>query len=136
MTGAFHWAAEYIGLPYHPEGEGPDSFHCWALVRYASEKQFNRPLPEIDVPKNALGQMRAIRDELAGSRWQKLQSPCEGACVVLRQGRRPGHIGMWVETATGGGVLHCIERLGVVFQPIDQLSAHGYRISGIYQFKG
>jgi hypothetical protein len=56
--------------------------------------------------------------------------------VVLRQGRRPSHIGMWVETETSGGVLHCIERLGVVFQPIDQLSAHGYRISGMYQFKG
>lgn len=39
--------------------------------------------------------------------------------------RHPSHVGVWVDV-DGGGVLHCINGAGVVFQPIKALKAGGW----------
>jgi len=134
-----HWASQYIGLPWSAQGEGPDSFHCWAFVRHIQSKHFGRPLPEIPNPEDLLALARAFRDHPERQRWDLVAEAADGDCVLLRQARYPVHVGVWldVETSGGqGGVLHCSRDSGVVFQGPGALVLNGWKIEGFYRFKG
>lgn len=134
-----HWASQYIGLPWSAQGEGPDSFHCWAFVRHIQGEHFGRPLPEIPNPEELLTLARAFRDHPERQRWDPAADGADGDCVLLRQARYPVHVGVWLDVEAGdgsGGVLHCSRDCGVVFQRPDALMLNGWKIEGFYRFKG
>jgi cell wall-associated NlpC family hydrolase len=134
-----HWAAEYIGLPWSATGDGPDTFHCWALVRHVQRERFGRDLPAIPNPEDLLGIARHFRDHPERRRWDLVATPQEGDCVLMRQARYPVHVGVWLDVdanSHGGRVLHVVRDKGVVAQTRDSLSAHGWRIEGFYRFIG
>lgn len=131
-----HWAAEYVGIPWSKDGEGPESYHCWAFVRMIQKRRFGRDLPAIPNPGELLGLARAFRDHPERARWPEVAEPREGDCVLLRCARYPVHVGVWVGEAIGGGVLHCAEAGGVVYQRRDALAANGWKIEGFYRFSG
>ncbi len=134
-----HWASQYIGLPWSAQGEGPDSYHCWAFVRHIQAEHFGRPLPEIPNPEDLLSLARAFRDHPERRRWGLVGEAADGDCALLRQARYPVHVGVWLDVdANGGrgGVLHCSRDSGVVFQRPDALVLNGWKIEGFYRFKG
>ncbi|TAN71888.1 MAG: DUF87 domain-containing protein [Magnetospirillum sp.] len=53
------------------------------------------------------------------------------AARFLRRSRHPIHVGVWLDV-DGGGVLHCAEGAGVVFQRSDALALNGWAIEGFY----
>lgn len=128
-----HWASRYIGLPWSAQGEGPESFHCWAFVRHVQAAHFARVLPEIPNPEDVLALARAFRDHPERRRWVSVPRPADGDCVLLRQARYPVHVGVWLDI-DGGGVLHCERIDGVVFQRVAALAMHGWQIEGFYRF--
>jgi cell wall-associated NlpC family hydrolase len=130
-----HWASRYIGLPWQADGDGPDSFHCWALVRHVEREQFGCSLPEIPNPDDLLAIAKNFRDHPERRRWELAEVPEEGDCVLLRQARYPVHVGVWLEV-DGGRVLHVVRDKGVVAQTRESLAAHGWRIEGFYRFIG
>lgn len=143
-----HWAAEYIGLPWSATGDGPargeegrspdgetKGFHCWALVRHVQEHRFGRNLPIIPNPEDLLSIARHFRDHPERQRWELVEVPEEGDCVLMRQARYPVHVGVWLDV-DGGRVLHVVHDKGVVAQTRDSLAAHGWRIEGFYRFVG
>jgi cell wall-associated NlpC family hydrolase len=130
-----HWASQYIGLPYHPQGAGPNAFHCWSFVRHVQKQRFDRDLPEVPNPEKILGVAKAFRDHSERERWQGVEKPEEGDCVLLCQSRHPVHVGIWLE-ADRGGVLHCEESKGVVFQDRALLRLSGWQVEGFYKFVG
>jgi cell wall-associated NlpC family hydrolase len=132
---AMHWAASYIGLPWSATGDGPESFHCWALVRHVQREQFSRSLPEIPNPDDLLSIAKSFRDHPERRRWDLVDVPEEGDCVLMRQARYPVHVGVWLEV-DAGRVLHVVPDKGVVAQSRDSLAAHGWRIEGFYRFTG
>ncbi|MBF0187067.1 MAG: C40 family peptidase [Magnetococcales bacterium] len=130
-----HTCAQYIGLPYLPDGQGPHAFNCWTFVRWVQKEQFNRTLPEIPISgSNLTALARAFRDHPERQRWQRVTSPQEGDCVLLRQSRIPIHIGIWM-SVDNSGVLHCVPESGVVFQSIPSLNQHGWQVEGFYRFQ-
>lgn len=131
-----HWAAAYIGLPYAAEPAPPASFHCWALVRWVSGRHYARPLPAIPCPSLLRDQLRALRAEAEGGDWQKHDRPADGDLVLMRSSRHPSHVGIWVATLDGGGVLHCLGGIGVVFQRVLDLRASGMTVEGYYRYGG
>ena len=131
-----HWAAQYIGLPWSRDGEGPESYHCWAFVRMVQARQFGRALPAIPNPGDLLPLARAFRDHAERARWPRVETPAEGYCVLLRCARYPVHVGVWVGAAATGGELHRAEGAGVVYQRPAALAANGWRIEGFYRFAG
>lgn len=131
-----HWAAQYIGLPWSATGEGPNSYHCWAFVRMIQARHFGRDLPAIPNPEDVLGLARSFRDHPERVRWERVDDPCEGDCVLLRAARYPVHIGVWLGDAVGGGVLHCAQASGAVYQRRDALVANGWQVEGFYRLKG
>ena len=147
-----HWAEQYIGIPWSATGEGPTRgedggtpdretwrFHCWSFVRHIQEKHFGRTLPGIPNPEDILSIARGFRDHAERRRWQSVEVPAEGDCVLMRQARYPIHVGVWLDVDAKGnecGVLHCSQEAGVAFQRPRVLVLNGWRIEGYYRFTG
>jgi len=130
-----HWAEQYIGLPWSGVGEGPDAFHCWAFVCLVQERHFQRMLPVIPNPEDLFAIARDFRDHPERRRWDRVDVPIEGDCVLMRQARYPIHVGIWLDV-DGGGVVHCSQEAGVAFQKVSALATNGWRIEGYYRFTG
>ncbi|MBC7953280.1 MAG: C40 family peptidase [Rhodospirillaceae bacterium] len=159
--GGTHWASSLIGLPWSAHGGEaaneriaasgggeaaneriaasgggvPASFNCWEFVRMVQARHFDRTLPEIVNPDDTLALGRTFRDHPERRRWQAVPAPADGDCVLLRRSRHPIHVGIWL-AVDGGGVLHCSQDSGVVFQRADALSLNGWAVAGFYRFAG
>ena len=124
-----HWAYHYIGLPYD------ERRNCWLFVRQVQKEQFVRDLPIITDPHVLLTQARLFKDHAERQRWQKVDRPVEGDCVLLKKSRYPAHIGIWLEI-DAGGIIHCVEGQGVIFQRLSSLLLNGWQVEGYYHFVG
>lgn len=124
MTQVEHWAAKFIGMP------APD---CWAFARAVWAERFGAVLPVL--PYDVTDQ-RALRRQLEGARahgWHQVLTPSEGDAVLMMRGRRPCHVGVWVEPDLSAGVLHWIEAQGVIFTAPSQIAGLGYAISSFWR---
>ncbi len=130
-----HWAETYIGIPWSATGDGPTSYHCWAFVRHIQKRHFGRDLPGIPNPEDVLAIARGFRDHPERQRWEHVDSPENGDCVLMRQARYPIHVGVWLD-ADNGGVLHCSQEAGVAFQTLNSLALNGWSVEGFYRFTG
>jgi cell wall-associated NlpC family hydrolase len=130
-----HWAEQYIGVSWSATGEGPDNFHCWSFVRHIQKKHFGRILPGIPNPEDVLAIARGFRDHPERKRWDSIDIAKDGDCVLMRQARYPIHVGVWL-AVDGGGVLHCSQEAGVVFQALPSLDLGGWQVEGFYRFTG
>jgi hypothetical protein len=114
-----HWISEYIGEPW-VAGEND----CWAFFRRVQRIRFGVEVPAVDVDAMSV---RACANALEGHeeriRWQPVENPLEGDAVLMGRGKHPIHIGLWA----AGGVLHCVEGAGVVFQSVASLKMAGWR---------
>ena len=134
-----HLVNEYIGRPWVAGGRGPHEFDCWGLFLHVQRACFCRELPEIPVDAtNLRAVLKGFQAHPERQRWTAVAHPhdrVDGDAVLMRQSRYPVHVGVWLG-ADGGGVLHCMQGAGVVFQRIEHLALHGWQVEGIYRFKG
>ena len=116
-----HWAFDYIGLPWLPRIND-----CWAFFRRVQLERFDRAIPAID-PDNyrSMTCARLFAGHAERTHWTPVERPQEGDAVLLAHARHPSHVGVWVDV-DGGGVLHCINGAGVVFQSVKALKAGGW----------
>jgi hypothetical protein len=59
----------------------------------------------------------------------QVDQPVDGDLVMMARRSVPVHIGIWVNANGRGGVLHCLEKSGVVFS--DKLSLRAMGFGGI-----
>lgn len=121
-----HWSAAYIGMPHDPADR-----HCWAFCRQVWRERAGIEVPEM--PIDAADQ-RAVRRALSGdaevARWREVAVPAELDAVLMAQGARPCHVGIWLDL---GGALHSIAGPGAIFTPRARLGDLGYRVVGYYR---
>jgi hypothetical protein len=99
-------------------------------------EQFHINLEPIPVdPDNLRHLIRTIRDHPIRRQWQPVAVPREGDIALMRQSRHPLHVGVWLEV-DGGGILHCAQACGVVFQNLHSLRLCGWHIESFYQYSG
>lgn len=123
-----HWATQYIGQPWIA-GE----HDCWAFARRVWREQFGIDVPTVDVDAcNRLACVRAFSGHEELSNWHNVDTPQEGDAVLLSQSKHPSHVGVWVN-ADGGGVLHCVQGIGVVFQRSASLAMFGWSHTEFYR---
>ena len=103
-----HWAFDYIGQP-------------WVAGDHDCRGFFRRGLA---------GGRRQFAGERAN--WVPVARPQEGDAVLLAHARHPSHVGLWVD-ADHGGVLHCVQGAGVVFQSLKSLKAMGWNHLEFYR---
>lgn len=135
MTG-LHWAAAYIGLPYSRDATGPREFNCWSFFRHVQSERYGRDLPEIPHPHALFPLVRTFETHAERARWFRVAAPQDGDAVLMRRGRVPIHVGIWIGDVGAGGILHCAEGSGVVFQRLDALRFNGFEVEGYYRFQG
>lgn len=121
-----HWAVQYIGRPWVKKAQGPDNFDCWGLLRYVQKHHFNTEVPIISVDADDLrAVINAFESHPEKKQWHLVKQPAEGDGVLMRQGRRDSHVGVWLDV-DGGGVLHCVQGIGVVFSDSYSLKMNGW----------
>lgn len=122
------WPALYIGHAWIA-GE----HDCWHFARRVWREVFGLNVPVVEVDAiNRMATSRAFSGHAEVSAWQRMDTPEEGAGVLLGKSARPAHVGVWT-TQDGGGLVHCVEGAGVVFQRPADLAASGWRVLGYYQ---
>lgn len=122
----------YIGLPWRAGATGPDEYDCWGLLRHIEAVYFNVYLPQILVGDEAA--CREMFDvKINSHEWESVQYPRHGDGVLLRGGSSP-HVGVWLDF-DGGGILHAIEKHGVIFTQPRGLVSLGFGRSAYYRFQ-
>lgn len=110
-----HWCEQYIGTPWARSANGPHEFDCYGLVRHIQATHFGKSMPEVSVDStNARVTRRNFKTHMEHKNWERVDSPEEGDCVEMGEGKYVNHIGVWV-SADGGGVIHCVQGAGTVF---------------------
>ena len=125
-----HYASKYIGKPW-VKGE----YDCWGLVKDVYAQEFNIEVIEtVTNPYNLRDTIELfnLKSEWYAN-WQKVETLQDGDAVLMRQGKNPCHVGIWCNI-DNGGVMHNIEKLGVVFQKEMALNISGYFIQGFYRY--
>lgn len=130
MTGHWsdHWAAPLIGLPW-VAGESD----CWSFARRVWADRFGWDVPPVAVDP---ADPRAARRALAAPKtlgWLSVDRPREGDGVMMARGAWDCHVGVWIEPDGQGGILHSVERAGVVFTVLPQLELMGFRVTGFWR---
>ena len=120
-----HWAEAYIGQPW-VAGE----HDCWAFARRVWREHFGLDVPAVDVDAcNRMACSRAFAGHGEYSQWVEVAQPRDGDAALIGQSSRPSHVGVFV----AGGVLHCMEKAGVVYQTPQAMAATGWRVLAWYR---
>ncbi len=130
-----HFANKYIGRPWVAGAQGPDSFDCWGLVRFVLLHEYGYNVPPVNInPNNLRDVLSAFHADLAFQAFVEVDKPQDGDVVLMRQAKNPVHAGIWLDV-DGGGVLHCVREIGVVFQDIASLNLCGWFLHSYYRVK-
>ena len=118
-----NWAAQYIGIPWEAGTQGPEAFDCMAFFRHVQGKHFGIEVPSIIAPDydDDAVLVDLFRNHSERDNWLRVPKREHGCAVVIH---RPLHIGVWLDV-DGGGVLHCVRGLGVIFT-----------LDAVWQFSG
>ena len=114
------WAADYLGKPYRPGACGPDAYDCYGLVADVMDRVYGKLLMA-ERGEGAAAQQ--LMRELTIGLWRRKESAEPGDPCVLWHGTVPAHVGIWV----GEGMLHALERSGVVLSNRMHLRAMGWK---------
>jgi hypothetical protein len=133
-----HWANQYIGRPWENSVKdgvrNPDAFDCIGFFRFIQRTHFGRDVSDIILDAHDL---KTVITEFECHpevhNWRVIHGPRDGDAVYMRRSRRPVHLGIWLHV-DGGGVLHCDERNGVVFQDLIALAVHGWQVGAYYTY--
>lgn len=122
-----HWAKSYIGLPWVRGATGPNSFDCWGFVRHIQDVRYGHNLPDLSAQASDVrSAARLIADHDERINWVQVDRPSDGDVVLLARKTIPIHIGVWVDANQSSGVLHCVERIGVMFSNLHNLRTQGW----------
>lgn len=123
-----HWSADHIGRPWVP-----GISDCWSFAREVWAQRFGWTVPPIMVdPSDLRAAVRALSDP-GGAGWNRVEQPVEGDAVLMGRAARPCHVGIWIEPPEGGGILHSVERTGVIFTPPGRLAQMGLNQLGLWR---
>lgn len=128
-----HWALQYLGLPWTPQGFGPTEFNCWGLVWHIQKERYNREVPKhaFVSPYDRLRLTREMERATHGTEWIQLDKPQEGCVVGLSTSKLVYHVGVYLDI-DGGRILHSCEGKGVLAQSLPSLRANGWSLIRFY----
>jgi cell wall-associated NlpC family hydrolase len=124
-----HWSAPYVGTPWVA-----GTSDCWSFARRVWREQFGWQVPPWGGdPQELRHAVVALQAAAHHPDWQAVDLPAEGDAVLMGRSARPCHVGIWIAPAEGAGILHSLERAGVVYTPPGRLPALGLRVLGRYR---
>ena len=125
MTEA-HWITPWLGTPWTPR-----SFECWHFASQVWRERFRFDVPALGVlPEDLRYGRRQLERDPERAHWVPVSEPQEGDCVMMAMGKRPCHVGIWIEP---DGILHSVKGPGAIHTPAARIGTLGYRIIGLYR---
>jgi cell wall-associated NlpC family hydrolase len=121
-----HWATPLIGLPWVYGGRGPEDFDCWGLVCYVQRTHFQIEMPNFDAPKDWFNANVMIETHEERRNWTLAETGVDGDVVLMSRSRFPVHIGVVVQAGNRSGILHCLQNVGVIYQPETAMRGSGW----------
>lgn len=121
---------DLIGMPYGEYAFGPDSFNCWGLLHYVQRKYFHINMPVAPIG-DAAGCVAMFDEQMHAGTWERLDAPVHGAGALMKGGVEP-HVGTYLDF-DGGGILHAVRGMGVIWSPAHQLRKEGYGKTTYYR---
>ena len=99
------------------------------------KSEYGHDVPQVITnPDNLRDVLHAFKHDLAFQAFYEVPEPQYGGVVLMRQAKNPVHAGIWLDV-DGGGVLHCVREIGVVFQDIASLNLCGWFLHSYYRVK-
>ncbi|WP_205169122.1 NlpC/P60 family protein [Burkholderia sp. LMG 13014] len=121
---------QYVGLRWAAGARGPDAFDCWGLLRHLQAEHFGISIP--DVPGFGEAARDLYHERMSSHAWEIVSFPFHGAGVLMRGGDDP-HVGVWLDLE-GGGVLHSMEGVGVIWSSRASLRMLSFSRMKFYRF--
>lgn len=126
------WVSEYIGLPFLVRGRTREGCDCWGLVRLVLEERYGLVLPLFDGYEThrdlrGLSRLADLSKALLGA--PRIESPEEGAVVMMTVHSHPCHVGLCVSSEH---VLHVEAGADSIWERLDS-SRIAPRIEGFYR---
>jgi hypothetical protein len=122
------WAARYVGTPWIA-GEA----ECWHRAAQVWREVFGWEVAALPAGDSARLALSLAADPASYAGWRAVEAPRDGDAVVMAQGARPCHVGVW---AAPDRVLHWVRGAGGLLTPAPRLPELGYRIAGHYRRAG
>lgn len=92
------WTAQLVHKPYARDGEGPDTFNCWALVRAGQWLGHGRRLPLLSIDVEAGWRAVHLRSRMALEAWRVVTArPIAGDILSMVGVRRDLHVAMFLD---------------------------------------
>ena len=125
------WAQPYFGAPFRQHGRGPDAYDCWGLVE-AIYRDIGIHLPDYRGGVSDVHDFRQVGPVMDRYRqdFAKVDRPQMRDIVLLRTGRLPAHVGLYVAPSI---MFHVEEGTSACFERFDGL-AWGKRLLGFYRW--
>ena len=124
---------KYIGMPWLDGGRDVDGFDCWGLFAYVYEHEFNIKfkeqyhfLPGVDTKDI----VKSFKKAISQGNWVKLDTPEYGCAVAMSMNKNIHHVGIWM----GGGCMHAVRGVGVVYNNLMHLKNNGYNKVEFYKW--
>jgi len=111
----------YLGRPWAAGARGPAAYDCWGLLKAVREAHFGGGIPDTVLGDPARD---LYAEKMRSGAWEIVATPAHGDGVLMREGDQP-HVGIYLDL-DGGGILHCEEGRGVVFDDLRSLRLMGY----------
>lgn len=121
----------YIGLAWQFGARGPNAYDCWGLLMHCESTYFDGGIPEVQFGDAARD---LYASKLRSGEWAIVPHPEHGDGVLLRDGNDP-HVGIYLDL-DGGGILHAMEGVGVVFTALRDLNFMGFAQPTFYRIYG
>lgn len=124
-----HWSAQYIGDPWLP-----GISDCWSFARRVWREQWGWDVPPWGGdPSDLRHAVVALSAAPHHPGWRPVDLAVEGDAVLMGRGARPTHVGIWITPPEGAGILHSVERAGVIFTPPSRLPVLSLRVLACYR---
>lgn len=121
---------KYLDLPHVYGANGPDAYDCWNLLRHVQQTYFNKAMPIAPIgDEDACLQL--FRSHCRSGEWQQVDQPSHGDAALMREGRQP-HVGIYLDI-DGGGILHALEDIGVIWTRAQHLHSFGFGRTTYYR---
>ena len=121
------WYEEYLGKPWAPTPNPPESFTCGELVRWIFRKEFGFEALPIPVPdaRDLKDCVDAMDPEYFGLK-RVMGLAKDKDAVFLSRRHLMDHCGIVVMVGGQMLILHCSQRGGVQLSSLQELEAEGY----------
>lgn len=123
--GDLQWLHDYIGIPYQINGRNRKGLDCYGFVKLIYSEQYQLTLPDWLIDEiDFKGTAETIDSVVCSGEFTEVERPRDGDFVICYRTKLAHHVGLFY----GGGVIHCTNGTGVVYEHLSKFQRRYVRV--------